>query len=253
MELDMFFKRNCLVVALLIGLFSCEKAADRSCFKSTGTETTKVIALPSFELLELYEHMEFVLIQDSTNQLVLKGGENLLNHIHWQVDGGVLKIENKNRCNFLRKLDQKVKVEIHFTSLINILYQGTEPMTNQDTLHVPYFTLLLRDGAGSVRLCLRSEIVQADISHGWGDYTLSGNANYASIAVRSNGYCDTYDLKVRDSIFVSHASPGKVKVSADQIPLRANILGDGDIYYKGVPSSITISKFPLANGTLVPQ
>ncbi len=251
MELGMYFKRFIFIIGFVFFFFSCKKAEDRSCFKSVGKMSSKEIALPSFELMELYEHLEYELIQDSTDKLVLIGGENLLNSIRWEVNDGKLKIENKNKCNFLRNQNKKVKVEIHFTSLINIYYVGTESMTNKDTLDLPYFTLFLMDGAGSVNLCVKSDILQADIGHGWGDYTLSGKSNYARIAARSNGFCDVYELKVRDSIYVSNASPGKIKLTADQIPLRGKILADGDVYYKGIPTLIEVTE--SSKGRLIDQ
>jgi hypothetical protein len=239
MELDMFFKQSVFLTLLVFFLFSCKKVEDRRCFKSWGEETERIVNLDSFDKLILYEQIEYVLIQDSTDKLVIIGGENMVQLIHWEIDAdGLLLIRNKSKCNLLRNLKKKVLVEIHFTRLINIQYEGTEPMTNKDTIQTDYFVLLVRDGAGPVDLSLNAIIISADISHGWGDYTLRGKTSFARIAARSNGFCNAYDLQVTDSIEVSSETVGSIKVNADNIPMNALIYNDGNIYYQGLPSKI---------------
>jgi hypothetical protein len=244
--------KNLIILFVLTSfiLGSCKKAENRSCFKSIGKNTEKTIELPSFDKLFLKEHIEYLLVQDSTDKLVIKGGENLVNFINWSIDDdGVLYIENKNKCNFLRKLDQIITCEIHFTSLSNVQFEGTEPMKNIDTLNVPYFVMMIRDGAGSVNLTLKSLIINTDISHGWGDYTLSGTTDYARISARSNGYCDVQNLKIKDSVFVSSETVGKIILNANGIPLNGEIKSFGDIWYYGNPTSISVKE--ISTGKLI--
>lgn len=241
-----------MVLLISLGLlFSCKKAEDRTCFKSIGKTAERTVDLPDFEKLLLREHMQFVLVPDTVNKLVITGGKNLINLIHWNVDiEKMLELRNENKCNFLRNLSKnKVKVEIHYVNLYNIRFEGSDSLTNVGTLNAPYFTLLVRDGSGSVNLKLNSEIISADISHGWGDYTLSGATKYARIAARSNGFCDVQGLDIQDSVFVSSETSGTMKVNADAIPLRGELKGNGDIWYWGTPSLISVSE--LSAGKLV--
>lgn len=255
MELDIRFKMKKIayvfaLTSLLIQLTSCKKAENRTCFKSTGKDKTITISLPYFNKLWLNPHLEYVLIQDSTDQLVIQGGENLVNLVEWKIDSDdVLTITNGNKCNFLRKLNKKIRVEIHFTNVYNLHFEGTEPLTNIDTLDMPYFVMLIRDGAGSVNLKLKSIFLQADISHGWGDYTLAGSTKTAHIAARSNGYCDVTALNVTDSMYVSSETSGTIKVRANGIPLAGEIRAFGDIWYYGTPSSISVAE--LSEGRLI--
>jgi hypothetical protein len=165
------------------------------------------------------------------------------------VSNGLLDISNENRCNFLRSYKKKIKAEIHFTSLINIHFEGTEPLTNKDKLTFDWLTFLIRDGAGSVSLNRDAKQIYATISHGWGDFTFSGNVQYANLNIRSNGYCDLFDMNISDSVTVVSYTQGDVKISAQGIKLKAQTLSDGDIYYKGVPSLIEFVK--LSNGELI--
>jgi hypothetical protein len=240
--LRMFFKYSYLVL-ISLQLVSCKKAADRSCFKTWGSDTTRTVSLPSFNKLEVYEQMEFVLIQDSTDKLVIHGGDQVVNFIEFEVGSDKkLTIRNRNKCNFLRSFKKKIRVEIHFSELVNVYTEGTEPMYSKDTIVADYFTLFIRDGAGSVDLKLKSKYINADITHGWGDYTLSGKTDFARLAAKSNGFCNTYGLQIKDSADIVCQTSGKMKIHADQILLKISMLSNGIVEYKGVPSAIKVEQ-----------
>ncbi|MDH4471884.1 MAG: DUF2807 domain-containing protein [Fluviicola sp.] len=227
----------CLVVA---GFSACKKPEDRKCFKSTGEDTTLEIPLSDFDRLKLHPHVAYVLIQDSTDKVVIKGGKNVVKLVECKVTDKLLEVTNKNKCAFLRNAKRELLVEIHFTSIINVHYEGSEYLKSEGTLNIDYFTLMVRDGAGPVDLTLNSKVIDADISHGWGDYTFHGTTEQARISARSNGYCDVYDLTITDSVYVASDTPGHVKLRADGIPLHGYIKSSGNIYYKGNPSVVNI-------------
>lgn len=245
MELDIRFKKGIRISLIFLFVFqisACKKAENRKCFKKIGSETTKTIDLPTFDKLLLKEHIQYVLIQDSTNKLVIHGGKNLVNFIEFSLDGeNRLKIFNSNKCSSFRKLNNVLLVEIHYTSISDIHFEGTEKMTNIGTLKSDAISLLIRDGAGSVNLNIETIHAYADISHGWGDYTFTGKTNYAEIKARSNGYCDVLGLDVSDSIYTSSSTSGTIKLKAAGIPLRGEILKNGKIVYRGTPSLIDVN------------
>lgn len=234
-------------VFLVLGLvvFSCKKPENRTCFKLLGSETTREIPLASFDQLDLREHVEYILIQDSLDKVVLKGGKNLLNLIEVTVENGLLKIENKNRCGFLRNAKKVVVAEIHFTRLINIRFVGTEPLRSQGTIHTDYFTFYSRDGAGDVVLDLNALEVNAEANHGWCNFTLTGVAQKAWICAKSNSYCDVSGLTVTDSLYVASESVGDIIVNANNLVLYGYITESGNILYRGNPLGIAV----LLNGT----
>lgn len=236
-------------IGILSTLISCKKAEDRSCFKTVGSETTKEIYTAGFNQLRLKEHIIYTLVQDTVEKIVLTGGKNLLNLIDIQVSDNALEIKNTNRCNFLRSYKKKVKAEIHFKDLINIDFEGTEELTNKDTLNLKWFFILINNGAGPVRLNLNATSIDALISHGFGDFTFNGVTSIANFNVRSNGFCDVYGLTVKDSLTVISATPGTVKVNAQNTVLKAQIEADGNILYKGKPKNVSFNK--LGKGNLI--
>ena len=239
-----------LIVALSIGiflLFSCKKPENRPCWKTAGTDTEMTIEVEPFSKLFLREHVEFVLVQDTVEKVVLSGGKNLLNFIAVSVTDQTLEIGNDNTCTFFRSYDKKVKAEIHFKSIENIHFEGSESLTNKGILNFSWLTVLIRDGAGPVNLNFDAYAVIATISHGWGDFTFTGDVNYANFNVWSNGFCNTYGLNIKDSITVVSATQGPMHINADQAKLKAETNGSGNIYYRGTPSSIAFNKYGLGD------
>jgi hypothetical protein len=230
--------RKIFFILLLLSLvFSCRKASDRKCWKSAGPYAEKVIQLGDFNRLFLKEHLRYTLIQDSTNQIIIKGGANMIDWIEVNGEVGLVSILSKNKCNFFRKY-AVVDVEIHYTSIINIIFEGTESLTCSDTMKTNYLALTLRDGAGSMHMLVDAIDIRTDLTHGWGDMTIAGKTHTSRYQLTGDGFIDATDLHVRDSIsFISYSSTIQ-KINADNCKLKSEINGIGDIWYYGVPTSI---------------
>ncbi len=235
---------------VFVGIFiSCKKSQDRSCWKATGGMTTKEIQLNSFDKLYMGPHLKYRLVQDTVNKVLLIGGNNLVNFIETSVSDNKLTIKNKNKCNFLRSYDKIVMVEIHFVKLINILFEGTEEVICANTLNTDYFTLAIRDGAGTFNLDLNAINFNFIVTHGWGNFNFTGNVNFLSMNVRGNGFGDAYGLNVQDSIHAISSTVETFRINADNCLLRSQTHESGDIYYKGYPTFI--EHYSYGDGKLV--
>lgn len=230
-----------IIIGLLV--FSCKKEEDRSCVKSIGDIATKEILVEDFNMLFMGAHIKYKLIQGSENKVVIIGGENLINDINVTVENQKMTIENNNKCAFLRSYDEVVEVEIHFIKLINIEFEGTDEVICPDTIQTTDFTLLIRDGAGAFDLKLNANSISVVISHGWGNYTVSGNVNYAKFQIASNGYGNAYGLNVANELIAISSTTGLVEVNANQCDLLAEINNSGSIHYKGIPSIIQFNNY----------
>lgn len=234
-------------VLVMLLFFSCKKPNQRKCFKKEGDLIVTEINLSSFDHLLLKENIEFVLIQDTVEKIIIEGGENLVGFISATVDNNVLKIENLNKCNFLRYKSSKVKVYIHFKTLIELQFEGTETLVCQDTLNLSWFSLFVRDGGGSVNLSINASHLYSTISNGYGDFNISGNVNNADLYFQTTGYGDTYGLNVQDTLSIISYTPSVCKVNSEGSILKADIRGIGDIWYKGMPDSVNLIRSGTGN------
>ena len=166
----------------------------------------KVYEFGAFNQLHLKEHLSYKLIQDSTNKVLVRGGNNLLNFVEVMAEDGVLTVENKNRCNYLRSYEIP-EVEIHYTKLINILFEGTERLNNEDTLITDYLTLTLRDGAGHMDLNVKAMDINAINTHGWGRLTLRGETQSLRGNLMGDGAFDFSQLVATNQVKLITSSP----------------------------------------------
>ncbi|MBM3163953.1 MAG: DUF2807 domain-containing protein [Bacteroidetes bacterium] len=232
---------------LFLGLFffvvlSCRKANERSCFKRSGDPSFRTVVLGSFNRLFLREHIKYVLVQDSTDQVIVRGGANLIPFIEIDEVDGLVTVVNKNRCNFLRNYDIPT-VEIHFTRLINLHFEGTEELYNLDTISTDYLTITLRDGAGTIDLTLNAIDIKAENTNGWGSMVLRGSTQSLRANLMGDGAFHFEELKVLNSLKILTVSSREQKIRAEAIPLQVQIDGMGNIRYWGYPSTISLNKY----------
>ena len=231
---------NLLVLIALV--ISCKKPEQRACFKKSGELSSRIYEFGSFNQLHLKEHLTYKLVQDSTNKVLVRGGSNLLNFVEVMGENGILTIENKNRCNYLRSYEIP-EVEIHYTKLINILFEGTERLYNEDTLITDYLTITLRDGAGHMELNVKAIDVNAINTHGWGRLTLKGETQSLRANLMGDGKFDFSQVTAINQIKLITSSSVDQRVNAAGIPLHVELNGVGNVYYYGLPSVINTVQY----------
>lgn len=230
-------------IAFATVLLSCKKAEDRACFKSVGVEITEEIELESFQTLFLGAHINFILVQDTVEKVVLTGGKNMLNFISANVVDGELTITNDNKCNFLRTYKKSITVEVHLININQIEYEGTTPLTCANQITCPQLLVIIKEGAGQFNLDLNNEKLFTNISNGWGNMKITGSTKYAKLEANSNGFIDAYDLNVQDSLHVISKTPNTIKINAENTLLRSETASKGDIWYVGTPSLIDHNQY----------
>jgi len=190
------------------------------------------------------------LIQDSTNKVVIKGGENLLQLIEISNVDGLLTIKNKNRCNYLRKYEVPL-VEIHLTKIINMHLEVSGTLTNQDTLVTDYLTITARDGAGNFDLTVKAIDIKAENTYGWANLTLKGETQTLRANLMGDGFFDMKELNITHSLNILSVSSRDQCIRAEGIALKVQIDGIGNILYWGNPSAVFYNKY--GKGNLIKQ
>lgn len=234
---------------VFLSLSACKKPEERKCFKTAGSETTLEIPMDDFGRLELGPKINFVLVQDSMNKIVIKGGEHLISMIGLDiVDGDLLRIENRNKCNFLRSYKKEVTVEVHFKAVYNIVFKGTRDLVCTNAIKSPYFTFLTLEASGTCKLNIDSKTFHL-VCDSWGNFELEGKTGYLKIDMRGNSFGDARNIQVNDSLNIVSNSAERTQIRAHNIPLRAEVSSRGDIWYVGNPSSIEYNRY--GSGALV--
>jgi len=176
---------------LCILLSACKKPDERACLKRSGEKTKRIVNPGDFTSVYLKEHISYIMVQDTTNYVIINGGENLVNFIDCSITNSQLVISNNNKCKFLRYKTGEISVEIHFKVINELIFQGTELLTNRNIWNFDQINIELRDAGGSINLTnFNGNKINIANSHGWGDITLSGSVNYFRVDLEGNGYFD---------------------------------------------------------------
>lgn len=237
-----------LHVIFIVGLlFSCKKAEERSCFKTTGDFAEIDVAVTPFNELNLGKRLHYTLVHDTVNFVRIKGGKNLLQSIHAETVAGILYIENENRCNFLRSFAEIIEVEIHFVALNRIEGRISHELSSSDTISGSFFNLEITRASGNAALVVNTDFLNGFVNDGNADYSFTGKTNFAHIQANSNGLADVRGLSVQQKLEITSRSTRSIFCKADGIPLIVTIEATGDVYYTGTPSSITLNKTGAGN------
>lgn len=231
--------RGMIIVISLMLLAGCKKPADRRCLKGTGELTSVEIELDSVNSFELYKNMNFVFYQDSFRKIVVKGGENMVNHIEIIQDNGIVSIQNRSTCNFLRNQSSDVTIEIHYPYFKNIYAEVTDSLRFADQIVSDSLFIMLRNGGGYSYLNLSTDFLRVNNSYGTGNYVLVGNANRAEVKVQNNGYADATGF-IAPSMFVYSNSTADLKVNLEGCSALVKVEGTGNIRYLGAPFSVVL-------------
>jgi hypothetical protein len=223
-----------IFVALLVS--SCQKANRLDCIKRSGSITTENRVLGSFSIIEVYDNVQVFLIQDTSNFILIKAGENLLSNIATSIEGQTLVIKNKNKCNFTRSYKYQIEIYIHFKKLDELIYRGTGPITSLNTLVNDTFTFNSWDGTDSVKLNLEVPLVKANIHTGVADLFVKGFAHQLYAYARNSGSFRMQEF-ICENVYTNNQSSSDSYFNVKN-QLEALVQYVGNTYYIGNPNQI---------------
>ena len=228
--------RILLFTILGLLLIACKKPENRRCVKTAGEDAEIVHMVDSFDKLDIGPNFKVLLVQDTVEKVIVRGGENLINFIQLDVTDGKLTIVNDNTCNFLRSYKHVVEVEIHLINVINIVFKGTKELSCLNQLNLPYLTFVIEEGAGQCNLDLNCYSLYLGSAFGWGNYSVKGQTTFLKIELRDNGFANLYGLQILNSATVISASSERMYINLGGASVQVETSSYGDIWYIGTPT-----------------
>lgn len=224
------------IFLIFLLLFSCQKPADRACWKGAGNVVKQQVPFESFEFLHIYPHMKVVLIQDSLDYVEWEANENLMNFLEAEKALDTLILRNHNRCRFLRYRKEQVTVKVHFTALQQILFENSDTVKTAGIWQQNELEFILKEGAGMINLELAGNHALVRNLYGWQNLRLKGQLNWLYVDLDGSASIEAQELQLTDSLLFISASPRSSRLSSDGIKVKAQLHSVGDLYLKGIPS-----------------
>jgi len=219
------------LVLFSLSIFSCKKSGPTDCFKSTGEEITIERPATSFDKIILNDNVNLVLTQGDDYRISVTGGKNVLKKVRTDVDDRVLKIENRNSCNWMRSFNREITVYASFKTIQEIEYRGSGDISCSNTIVGDSLQFDVWEGAGMVEMDVDVTRSYLYFHIGTADITYRGDAHLSYITASSFGPIYAQNLRSTFTYIANESSNHCYVQVSDRI--EATITKFGNIYYWG--------------------
>jgi Putative auto-transporter adhesin, head GIN domain len=197
--------------------------------------------LSGFNAVQLAGSFDVYITQGTAESVKVEAPDDIIGHIVTEVDGGVLKIYNKNdhfHWGDLFGNHRKIVIYVTAKDLNSISVTGSGDMFFKEGIHTNSLRLKV-SGSGDMIGKVDVKTLESSIS-GSGDMSLSGHAENSTVSVVGSG-----DYKARSLVTVNTAvrvaGSGDASINASN-KVDASVSGSGDIKYTGGAKNISSSK-----------
>lgn len=187
--------RKIVYIAFTILLLSCNGDKVPDCFQNSGDIIQQEFAVGTFNKITVFERIELIVTQDSTQNIVVETGEYLMNDIKVSVEEGRLILKNENGCNLTRDYGI-TKIYVSTPNLTEIRNSSGLAVSSNGILNFPSLNLVSEDFG------------EEDAYHTDGDFRLEVNCN--SMNVTTNGLTNLFISGTVNDLFVGfYAGDGR--------------------------------------------
>jgi hypothetical protein len=211
------------------------------CAKSSGKDNVIYRDVKDFNCIEAKDKMDVYLTQGPVFEVKVEAGANLQKLIRTTLDGETLRVENDNRCNWVRGYKRKIKVYITAPYFKHIKNAGLGTIASvgqikQDEIHIRV------ENSGDVHLDLDVDKVIGS-AHGNGDTYLKGVTKELAWSYNGTNFLYAAGLDVHSYVYLHSLSIGHAYVEAPNNGLMDVLIDrSGNVYYQGNPSQINLRK-----------
>ncbi len=221
-----------ILLTFLCGLFSCNNE-NAACFKSTGDLKIYSETLGYFDRISIESNFDVKLKQSATHSIKITAGKNLIPHVDFTIIGRELRVENKNRCNWLRDYNQ-IEIEISFPDLKHLYINEACDISTIDTLKLSWIRIDNYAGIIGADLHIESDTIRFHSHASTGDIRLSGKADFVYLYSRGNNYIFARNLDCNVMQLV-HRSLGNTEILVRNL-LMIEVIEHGSVYSYACPT-----------------
>jgi hypothetical protein len=224
------------IISMLLLLLAsgCAREQLDDCITSTGPQRTEVRYTGHFHTVDLDDRIDLVLEAREHGTASVEAGRNLLGQVHTEVEDGILKIRNRNKCNWVRSFKPRITVRVPVQDVKQLVLHGTGDIHCTDTIRHDEFRVEQWGAMGTAELLLDVGALYIGLHTGAGDMVLKGrvgqNANFYSDML---GSIDARGLHT-PLLNINNQGIGDFRCWAVG-EMNVAIRDAGDVYYRGEP------------------
>lgn len=220
----------------VITFSGCEREHRLDCFKSAGKIETQSYDLSDFTKLHVKDKMQVELVYRPGQRpaMELTFNANLQHGISKQVKEGVLLIEDRNRCNFVRSFQHIPKIRLFVNEELNtLIVEGAAKVFNQDSLQMRNL-YITHTGIEDIELSVWGVYGMECNGFNSGGFKIKGFTGYIASTLDDISTLDISDLLIDDLYLFSYSLRPSYIRSRDKMEVK--LYGKGDVFLVAVPS-----------------
>lgn len=229
------------LAALLLSSTTYSFAKTQPAINNTDQQKTEDRHLSGFNAVDLAGSFDVYITQGATESVKVEAPDEVIDHIITEVNGGVLKIYNKNdhfHWGDLFGSHKKIAIYVVAKDLNSINVSGSGDVFFRDGIHTSSLKLRVT-GSGDMIGKVDVKIIESSIS-GSGDMKISGRADNSTVSVGGSGDFSGRGLvTINTSVHVVGSGDADINASGS---VNASVSGSGDIRYTGGAKNIMSSK-----------
>ncbi len=221
----------------MIFLFAnCKKENAFDCFKSTGADVIETRSVEKFDVIKVFNKIDLNIIKGPEFKVEVTAGKHVIKNIKTIVADSALNIKDENKCNFVRGYKRQVTVNVTLPYLVRVESRGVGTVRFAEG-YVQDTVFIRAENSGDIYVNGNFNQIRTS-SHGNGDIYLNGACNSLYVYMYGTNVLKGENLTINNYVFVETVSIGDCFVAAPTGgTLDCNIWRNGNVFYKGNPSS----------------
>ena len=238
-------------LAVLGGLLFCGCDSDNAwdCFQTSGPIVQRTFNVDKFKKIIIWNRVQLIVSSGPQQSVVVESGENLMNEVLVRVEDSILKVSDRNSCNYTRDYGiTKVYVTSPVDS-IEIRSSSGLPVIGQGPITFKKLTLLSEDREQEGEFHTDGDFYFEDLdvtqliifANGTSKFFLGVRTNSANIGLY-DGDCGIVapDLEIKN-LYLFHRSTSKMVVAPTNL-IQGRIVGLGDVICLTQPPVVNVEE-----------
>ncbi len=225
------FVLTIFIISFIIS--SCSKKDRCGCFDSNGKTEIETRNLAPFSELEIDDVFDITIHLNSNPVIKIESGKHLFKGIETKVENNRLIIKNNNICNWTRKYNGHIKLDISCDSISYLKLNESCDIRCSDTIKAREFRFDNFADISTVDMNFVCSTMTFAVHAGTGDMKLHGSAGVCYLWSMGYSYFYLNDF-VTDYCFIMSNSTGNCYVNVTK-EIEATLKNSGNIYYSGNP------------------
>lgn len=227
-KIELIMKNLLLTLALLLtASFTFAQSWWGNGVRGEGPIVERTIDVERFDGFALTISGDVYVEKGSTQKVVVKGQQNLIDLLNTDANDGFWKIKFTESVNNMKDF----KIYITVPNLEEVYVSGSGDVYSKGTFSGDNMEVGV-SGSGNIEFAVDADNLEVKVS-GSGNIDLAGKARSVEMRVSGSGDIDAAQLMVKNCEAQVTGS-GDIRINASE-ELDARVVGSGDIYYKGDP------------------